>query len=169
MGWPCWSGGLMAEPPLEPSSRGLAKPWLPLDLASGVAREVYAFHLCSMGLPGKQQTHQLTVLLLLPGSAQTLPAATSPPPRRKVPRRQLNHTEHLYLSFKRTPSSAKDITFPDYKTHIHSSTEGTKAAAGSKPTQFLQNVLKCFQKLAGDCLSTPRGHRRVLFVFIGFY
>lgn len=37
--------------------------------------------------------------------------------------------------------------------------EGTKAAGESKTTQFLQNVLKCFQKLASDYLSTPHGHR----------
>lgn len=75
VGWPHRSWELMPEPPVGPSSGGHAKPLLQPQGSPGRLRFPSLLRVTS----GKQQTHQPTALLLLPGSAQTLPAVSSPP------------------------------------------------------------------------------------------
>lgn len=96
-----------ARAPCGAQPRRHAKHQLLLSSASGVTWEVCASHYCFVKLPGKHHTHQLTTLLLLPGSTQGTTAAF-----------KLYVTVYIRQSFKHSPFATKDITFPNYKTRI---------------------------------------------------
>lgn len=90
--------------------RGQIKPWILLDSAWGYLKSLKTSHPCSVWVPGKQQTHQLMALLLLPAPHHSTVQVT-------MAAFKLHRT--IYLDFSNIfLFGTKDFTFLNYRTAI---------------------------------------------------